>query len=47
MKTQGYSTIMVNVTTKQRLTKAKREGESYGDTIDRLIAESKKVVLEA
>lgn len=45
--TNGYAPINVRVTTKARLDKEKKAGESYGDTIDRLIAESKKVVLEA
>lgn len=44
---QGYKTIIVKVSTKNRLEKAKQTGESYGDTIDRLILENKKIVLEA
>jgi hypothetical protein len=45
--TKGYTTIMVNVSTKNRLTKAKQLGESYGDAINRVLDENKKVVLEA
>lgn len=44
---QGYKTIIVKVSTKNRLEKAKQTGESYGDTIDRIILENKKIVLEA
>lgn len=45
--TKGYTTIMINVATKNRLTKAKHTGESYGDAINRMIEENKKVVVEA
>jgi len=47
MKTKTFAPLLVRATTKKGLDAVKREKESYSDTIDRVLTENKKVVLEA